>query len=110
MAGQDASLNTVLDGIIIVLVFVLLYLIYRKVIAPEFESQPASRKAGDVLLEETRAVKLMEERSHLNVQLQELKARRESKEIDKLVYSHTSKATRDQFVQVEKQLKEMGLL
>lgn len=111
MASSGAELNLVLDGIIVVLVFVLLYLVYRKVIAPEFEERQAVQfTAPAELVEETRAIRLMEERATLKERLADLKARLKNKEMSKAVYKQEADATKHQLAHAELQLKEMGLL
>ncbi len=101
MASASAELNFVLDAVIVVLVFVLLYLIYKKMLEPSF-AQHSRRQPP--LVQAGAALSLMEERDRLRQQAAALRKNFEAKIISREEYKRQAQVLLEHADFVEKKL------
>lgn len=101
MVSASAELNLVLDAIIVVLVFVLLYLIYKKMLEPSFAQHSREQP---VLMQAGAALSLLDERDRLRQQAALLKKSLEAKAISRQEYKRRAQVLSEHLAFIDARL------
>ncbi len=105
MAGFPLELSTVLDAIILILVFVLIYLVYAKLISPPVAKTPQVRQ-GMRLAGESLVVELLRQRSLVYEQMRFLKERHGRKALSNSLFAKQAKELLRELEGIEASLAE----
>ncbi len=100
--AANTELNTVLDGIIVILVFVLLYLLYRKFVASEPKSTLAAEHSDRVL-------RLIEDRTRLRSQVADIRIKLATKNKNRILTKKLLRELLEDMERVESELAGFGV-